>query len=430
MRSRQRGITICLILILLTNAQNNATDNNATSSSVPTALLSSSAPSSMTTPIESSSDAPSTLLSNSPSDSNSSFPSLPPSKSVVPSLDPTGTLAPEPPSPLPTSSFQPSQWPTTSHPPSQSNQPSGSSAPSQQPSTSPSEPPSLQPSVSNRPSGSSPPSTTPSWAPTRANFTHAGTCRGYIETQFEYSNLTGPHPIWCDNQTFSRWGPPEHQASACCTDEGRYRVQLAETGGFDILYKGNQASGVGVPYRCIAYTEALRATLCDPLQGANVVVTPETGDSYFRICKSSCDAVFIECGLPGVNYPDAAQYTDGTSMCYAAWGGWDSGSCDEQGKNNFPCTLTGLEVYDDTLEAAVTLPSNELSTCQAIVYPTDATLEVYKETRQPPDACTPDEPSTIGIFIVVIVVVLVSLSVCGMLIYLHARHRQAEEDFS
>jgi len=245
-------------------------------------------------------------------------------------------------------------------------------------------------------------------------------CAGYIEDRYNHSADTGPFEISCANQTFVKWGPPEHQTSACCTDRGRLVVQQALVGGFDIVYKGNTTSFESVDTRCVAYTEALRATICDPLQGQHVLRTPEN-ETIFRICQSSCDAVFSECGLPGVNYPRDVVYTDGMSMCRAAWGGWGKTPC-EKNKEQFPCTVTALEIVNDTIDA----PS---APCLSIIYPTDETLEIYKDTGEPPDACYPAEPSSLGIFIAVVVTVLVALSVCGFLIYIHARHRQAEEDF-
>jgi hypothetical protein len=132
--------------------------------------------------------------------------------------------------------------------------------------------------------------------------------------------------------------------------------------------------------------------------------------------------------MPGDNYPSDLKYTDGTSMCYEAWGGWYQDPCEKNGEQ-FPCkSITALDVIDDVSESVGPLP--DFSRCLSIIYPTGDTLDVYEETREPPDACIPEAPSRLGIFIVVLATVTVSLTVCGALIYMHARHRQAEEDFS
>jgi hypothetical protein len=247
--------------------------------------------------------------------------------------------------------------------------------------------------------------------------TPAEPCSGYLVNLTDWVNETGPFPIFCENQTYVAWGPPEHQDSSCCADEGRFVVQNSVVGGFDIAYKTGLMNLDGIHYECVAYTEALRAVLCDPRQGDNVRLAEDNVTTLLRICRSSCDAVYEKCGPPGVNYPADLTYTNGRTLCREAWGGWYTSPC-EQNPTQFPCQgLTTVEIVDG-------------DDCLPIIYPTEETLQSYKERKHPPDACAPPEPSRVGIIVFVTLTVVVSLGICALLIFLYARHRQKEEDFS
>lgn len=285
-------------------------------------------------------------------------------------------------------------------------------------------------------------------------------CPAYTQGRYQYTPNIGPHPISCSNRSFYKWGPPEHEANACCSDEGRVAVQLAQVGGFDIYYKHGSAdstatatqrgssssSSIGdmtttqqqqqlllqqqeavvLDYRCVAYTEALRAVLCDPRQ--YLMVHRKQNRTRLRVCQSSCNAVFQNCGLPGVNYPSFANYTDGTSLCEAAWGGWNTTPCQANDQQWACRVLDGLEIVND-------VDKNDNSTdsdlpCLSIIYPTANTMKAYQQTMKPPDPCASRFQNGISTTTIAIIVIISILSVClcgALLLKIAWNHRAAQE---
>ena len=287
----------------------------------------------------------------------------------------------------------------------------------------------------------------PSFSP---SIHHGTACAAYTEGRYEYTPDTGPFPISCSNRSFYKWGPPEHEALACCSDAGRVSVQLAQVGGFDIVYKygtavptpmsttskdttqqqeeatTTTATATELDYRCVAYTEALRAVVCDPRQYLMVHRTQNL--TRLRICQSSCSAVFQNCGLPGVNYPSDANYTDGRSLCESAWGGWNTTPC-EANDQQWACRgLDGLEIVNDIENNDDSSDSNV--PCLSIIYPTDNTLKAYKATMRPPDACSSRFQNGLTMTTIIIIVVssIVSTGIVGVLLLKLARNRQAAQE--
>lgn len=305
-----------------------------------------------------------------------------------------------------------------------------------------------------------------------------GRCYGYIINDTHFSPSDGPRSIPCvkseNNRYGNQWGPSVHQKNSCCTGDGTFFVQISQIGGFDVIPKGFENISIpillntteNIPNQryffsdpiCQAYTTALQATLCDPLQGTYItlesppsdqpssyptqsIITNEPSPSVspslfpsatqspsasppnepspsvspssfpsatqtpsaspprrlFSICRSSCEKVFDACGLPGVNFPNGANYTDGESFCYNAWGGFFSdGPCDSMFPDGFPCQANlGLRVADDY--------------CLDIKEPTEREIESYIQDRQPPvpEECVSNEANILLIFGVIIA------SMCG-----------------
>ena len=277
-------------------------------------------------------------------------------------------------------------------------------------------------------------------------------CASYFDTVNTFLLEHPPGPINCANQTYPRWGPPEHQELSCCSDEARFASQSLRLGGFEIIYKNqreltsndeididtirtNRSPLKPEDAECHAYTDALRATLCDPRQGGYIVTvagdkentttgTDDVSMMFMLICQSSCDAVFDACGEPGVNYPPDLSYTDGTSMCYEAWGGgWYSDDpCDKNG-HQFPCKHNlRLHVVDDV--------TDKNAFCLPIVVPTQKDIDSYEQNGQPQDACSPDGKDGQQIIAISVGVSIAAVCVCFILIIWYARHQEEEEEFS
>lgn len=275
------------------------------------------------------------------------------------------------------------------------------------------------------------PSLVPSSSPSRHDDGMANNhCPAYIEGQYQYTTDTGPFPIPCTNRTFYQWGPPEHQDLACCNEDGRVAVQLAQVGGFDILYNNNTVvpDATNHDYQCVAYTEALRAILCDPRQ--YLMLHRIQNQTLLRICQSSCDAVFDKCGLPGVNYPVTANYTDGTSLCFAAWGGWNTTPC-QANDQQWPCqAIDGLEIINDMDDNGGSNNNNNMNVpCLSIIYPTAETLKAYESTMKPPDACaTSSSGISVTTILIVVFVSFLSITLCAVLLLKVFRNRQAAQE--
>lgn len=202
-------------------------------------------------------------------------------------------------------------------------------------------------------------------------------CFGYITSDRTFTPDTSPLPIDCSgsgsSQTYPGWGPPELQALACCNDAGRFAVHTSNIGGFDVTFDTRTPSA-----ECLAYSSALQSVLCDPRQGqfitADKTTDPQHTTPILSICRASCDAVYANCGPPGIHFSPQLTYTDGTTFCSEAWGGFFVDvPCDNE-YDGFPCQ-SGLQLNVTTIN------------CIDMVYPTDETIEAYRTTGDPPDAC-------------------------------------------
>lgn len=339
-------------------------------------------------------------------------------------------------------------------------------------------------------------------------------CYGYIINKTTTALFQEAAPIPCSKQEFNdygtRWGPPQHQSLSCCTGDGRYYVQTSQIGGLDVTFGREPVSPT-----CQAYASALRAVLCGPRQGQfirplppgaftpqpssvpeilenkngtnttqnmttlfpsaspttnttqNMTLFPsasptttfvpsmsptEAPDPILTVCQSSCDAVFNACGLPGINFPESAQYTDGKlllffitnrsdcmlvavmscvkslttphlfllgkSLCLEAWGGFSYSSPCDKNPNGFPCTVN--------LQLAI-----EESDCLEIITPSNDVIDSYAEDRAPPvpAQCEMDQPVTVAQAVVYVVIVIAGVCafLCiGMVGWIYCRRRQMD----
>jgi hypothetical protein len=238
----------------------------------------------------------------------------------------------------------------------------------------------------------------------------------------------------CNNQTLNGWGPPEMQESSCCDEISRFYVQLGLEGGFGIIpgfVPGNgdivPGSGTDPLYnsKCAPYLDNLKATLCDPRQGNYILQDPDNSSrTIFRICQSSCDLVFKQCGylfpIPNVT----ANITNGTELCEAAWAGFGlSNPCDLPGPGSFSC---------DTQLYVKIVPDDR--NCLEIITPSSADIESYAKFGYPIDACASSKPAVSDVEFGVIIGVSVAagfaviLLVIGTLWFVRRRRREEEID--
>jgi hypothetical protein len=142
----------------------------------------------------------------------------------------------------------------------------------------------------------------------------SGLCHGYITGRDSFIPQAPPRSIPRGGRgPFADLVFPSFQDLSCCSAEGHAVIKSGEIGGFDAGYTYN----VTEP-KCYNYIEALSMVLCDPRQGDFIDDTT----NVLRICRSSCDMVFDNCGLPGANFPPNTEYTNGTSLCYDLFGGF------------------------------------------------------------------------------------------------------------
>lgn len=233
-----------------------------------------------------------------------------------------------------------------------------------------------------------------------------GTCAYYIESLSSFNQSVGPYPIECGTSLYGdRYGPKEYQLDSCCSGDGRYFVQEHGIGGFD--YHGPEIHDA----TCLAFMDALTGVLCDPQQGrfiskARVNDTSISNKGYmFRICQSSCDAVFDACH-EFLDYAGSVV-SSGTDLCRELWGGGFGGetSCDKE-PLGFPCK------HD--LQVAVILDDNNSNhleeDCLPIMMPSKITIDHYETWGEAASAC--DELESEGSALVAIGVLLV-LALCG-----------------
>jgi hypothetical protein len=94
---------------------------------------------------------------------------------------------------------------------------------------------------------------------------------------------------------------------------GQYSVETGQIGGFDATYGSLNDFPI-----CSAYVRALQSILCDPKQSMFIRENDSANGSiaYFVFVNPrSCDAVFVNCSLPGEVFPDWATYNDSPTLC-------------------------------------------------------------------------------------------------------------------
>mmetsp|Transcript_19539 Transcript_19539/g.44742 ORF Transcript_19539/g.44742 Transcript_19539/m.44742 type:complete len:357 (+) Transcript_19539:199-1269(+) len=124
---------------------------------------------------------------------------------------------------------------------------------------------------------------------------------------------TNCHAYFLGNRQFSLGREPDGSTCGCCDDLEVYNFRIGEGGGFDLIsypWKKNF-------FDCRGLIERMTLLPCSRMQGLYVK------NSTLRICSSACDALFDMCGLPGENLLSSYNYTDGKSLCYNAWGGFN-----------------------------------------------------------------------------------------------------------
>jgi hypothetical protein len=229
----------------------------------------------------------------------------------------------------------------------------------------------------------------------------SGLCHGYITGPDYYFAQFPPESIPCGGH-FGDSFFPSFQDLSCCSADGRHVVKTGQIGGFDAGYTYD----VTEP-KCYNFVEALSMVLCDPRQGDFIDDTT----NVLRICRSSCDMVFDICGLPGANFPEWTEYTDGTSLCYEMFGGFGD-----------PAMRSSGYVYQSGLTIEVIA---EDQNCIDIVVPTQ--FDEYG-LGQSPDACAVDDDEfCIGCVVGIVVGVIVGCLLLCYLSFLCLRKVQGKE---
>lgn len=196
-----------------------------------------------------------------------------------------------------------------------------------------------------------------------------GSCHGYITGYSTFVQGGDSAPLDCEYVAkLAPFGPREYLSGHSCCSEGAYSSPrtLGDTiGGFVPSYSGAWS------LRCEVFAEAISSILCDPNQGQFVYgVQDAHGNSanVLRVCRSSCDAVFRECGFFGADRNNFGRpvNSDGTSMCYELWGGLTYAPCDLHPEGYVCKTNLTIEVVDED--------------CLTIIKPSDADVEHWRDS--------------------------------------------------
>ena len=177
-------------------------------------------------------------------------------------------------------------------------------------------------------------------------------CHFYIEYD-DYLPFENPKRMSCERSTGEQDASYSYFWSSCCSNNGYFSTSIT-SGGFQLRgwFEVNDQI-------CEDYSWEMSTLLCSPDQGKYIE------DNTLRVCLSSCQALFDACGLPGVNFPSWAEYTDATSLCYAAWGGFYYDSPCESNPESPLCQngIINLEVVEgeDCLGLPEELPSLHLN---------------------------------------------------------------------
>jgi len=161
-----------------------------------------------------------------------------------------------------------------------------------------------------------------------------------------------------------------YKESSCCSDDGVYFVETGQSGGFDFGYENTDDT------LCTLYASAMSGLVCHPEQGKYV-----TNTNTLKVCLSSCQLLFDNCGLPGVNFPSWTTYTDAVSLCEQAWGGFSSSIYGEGG----PCSSRpdGFACKSEIYKVEVVPDNGEErdANCLGFVPPTQQEIDEYNPYR-------------------------------------------------
>lgn len=258
-------------------------------------------------------------------------------------------------------------------------------------------------------------------------------CHAYI-TGYEYNNLWSdtnhpPKPLTCDSP-YGVWRTHvSYEKSSCCSDEGVYFVETSQSGGFDFGYERPDET------LCQLYATAMSGLVCHPDQGRFVVSgSNESSEiSYtLRVCQSSCQLLFDNCGLPGENFPQWTTYTDAISLCEEAWGGFVDRS---YGEDEGPC-LSRPEGFVcrsgiDRVEVVPDDRGEKGGNCLGFVPPMQDEIDEYLNSfdgysHSVEYQCVSTSTNTV---IIVMSVVGTAVLFCGLCLgYLVCRSRRKEKD--
>ena len=247
--------------------------------------------------------------------------------------------------------------------------------------------------------------------------TEDGECYTYITSNYEQrtrssNNDKYPKPLNCDSK-YGIWRThSSYTDSSCCSDDGIYFIETGQSGGFDFTFEYPETT------LCSLYTKAMTGIVCNPNQGRFI------SNNTLRVCSSTCQTLFDNCGLPGVNFPKWTTYTDAISLCKEAWGGFGIyNPCDAR-PNGYACQseILGVEVVVNGVEGV---------DCLGIVPPTPQEIKEYENN---PFAnieykCSSSSSSTNAVIIGSVVggVVLFGGLCFGLLLWRSKRNRKRME---
>ena len=170
-------------------------------------------------------------------------------------------------------------------------------------------------------------------------------CYAYIQGRDNFTMSKSPEAIACNTSPYGDVWAVDYQTMSCCSADGRYFATTGQISTFDFTYNDPsiEISPVLKKKQCNGYARALTALPCSPHQGKYIV------NGAFKVCRSSCDYVYEACGNPGDTLSDAgATWTDGTSLCQAAWGHFSNSN---DGTNcafpDSPFCNVAIDIIDD-----------------------------------------------------------------------------------
>ena len=181
-------------------------------------------------------------------------------------------------------------------------------------------------------------------------------CVAYARGPDDFQKGGLPLAMPCDGLVASR----AYAERSCCSNEAALRAEAGAL-GFDFETEGGTPSSEKP--LCGLYAAAMSSLVCDRYLAQYVQ------NSALRVCLSSCQKLFDECGLPGVNFPSWANYTDPASLCQEAWGGFTTQSLCEERPDDFAC-ISGIQSIE-------VVESAKAGDCVDIIFPTQDEIDYH-----------------------------------------------------